>query len=351
MGVSVAYWLARAGVSAVVLEARALASGATGRNAGLMLAGSKPLENPELVQAVLQEEGIDAGYATPGHMALAASEGVWDQFCEEANRRRGTPAPVFALDHSACEDLLGMKINKRFLGGRWLPHGGIVNPTRLVYGLATAALHHGASVISHTSVLQVDAVPGHEYLGISTTRGILRAQQVVFACNTALSIFAPEFKDVVTPVRGQVLSTQPLPPIFKIGLGVDFGTVYWRQSSDGVIVIGGYRNRDPITETTTKEDLNSDIQQALTDFLPDAFPGFPPISISRRWAGIMDYPSDGNPLIGAMPGSPGRWVISGFGGHGLPGALGAGNALAEAIATGQAPPILEPFNPGRFMTP
>jgi hypothetical protein len=84
MGVSVAYWLSRVDVSTVLLEARELAAGATGRNAGLMLAGKKPIENPELVQSVLHEEGIEVGYTDPGHLALAASEDTWAQFCDEA---------------------------------------------------------------------------------------------------------------------------------------------------------------------------------------------------------------------------------------------------------------------------
>lgn len=349
MGVSVAYWLARSGVPAVLLEARDLASGATGRNAGLVLAGSKPLENPEFVRSVLQEESIDASYSAPGHLALASSEEIWDQFCAEADRRRNGTNPVHAINHASCEGLLGMKISKRYLGGRYYPAGGMVNPTRLVYGLATAAQRRGAAIVARTPVSSVNAGANGSDFTVTTDRGEIRAGQVVFACNTALTTFATQFRDVITPVRGQVLSTQALPTVFRVGLGVDFGTVYWRQAPDGAIVIGGYRNLDRITETTTEENLNADIQQALADFLPETFPNFPKISIRRRWAGIMDYPSDGQPMIGPIPGSPGQWVIAGFGGHGLPGALGAARPLTEAITTGRTPDVLGPYSPARLL--
>ena len=348
MGVSTAYWLARSGVNVLLVEAHRLAWGATGRNAGLMLAGAAPLENPELVRTVLREEGVNAEYAEPGHLALASSPEIWDKIHREVAQRTATSAPVYVLDHSACEDLLAMRINTRFLGGRWFPGGGMIHPTRFVYGLARAAIRRGASLATQTCVLQVSAIAGQESFDVLTSRGRIRARQVVFACNSRISEFLPDFRKVITPVRGQVMSTQPLSVMFRIGLAVDWGTVYWRQTSDGVIVLGGYRNLDPIAETGSQELVNHRIQDALAHFLPDAFPGFPTFRFGQRWAGIMDYPVDGRPIVGALPHAPNQWIIAGFGGHGMPAGLGVGKAIAETIATGRAPAALEPFDPGRF---
>lgn len=348
MGVSTAYWLARSGVNVLLVEAHRLAWGATGRNAGMMLAGAAPLESPELVRTVLREEGINAEYAQPGHLALASSLEIWDKIHHEVAQRTATSAPVYALDRSACEDLLAMRINKRFLGGRWFSRGGMIHPTRFVYGLAHAALRRGASLATQTSVFQVGPIAGQERFDVHTSRGRIRAQHVVFACNSRICEFLPNFRKVVTPVRGQVMSTQPLPEMFRIGLAVDWGTVYWRQTSNGVIVLGGYRNLDPDAEAGSQVLVNQRIQDALARFLPDAFPGFPTFRVGQRWAGIMDYPVDGKPIVGALPHTPNQWIIAGFGGHGMPAGLGVGKAIAEAIATGRAPAALEPFDPGRF---
>lgn len=348
MGVSTAYWLARSGINVLLLEAHQLAWGATGRNAGMMLAGAGPLENPALVRSVLHEEGIDAEYAAPGHLALASSAEIWDKIHREVAQRKATSTPVYALDHSACEDLLAMRINTRFLGGRWFPGGGMIHPIRFVYGLAHAALRRGASLVTQTSVLEVSKIIGQDSFDILTSRGRMQARQVVFACNSHIGEFLPDFREVITAVRGQVLSTQPLPQMFRIGLAVDWGTVYWRQTSAGTIVLGGYRNLDPTVETGSQELLNPRIQDALTHFLPDAFPGFPALRVAQRWAGTMDYPVDGKPIIGALPHAPDQWIIAGFGGHGMPAGLGAGKAIAEAIATGRAPATLDAFNPHRF---
>ena len=348
MGVSTTYWLARLGVNVLLVEAHQLAWGATGRNAGLMLAGATPLESPELVRTVLREEGINAEYTEPGHLALASSPEILDKIHREASQRGATSAPVYALDHSACEDLLVMRINTRFLGGRWFPGGGMIHPTRFVYGLARAALRRGAFLATQTSVLKVSPIEGQESIDVCTSRGGIRTRQVVFACSTSINEFLPDFRKVITLVRGQVMSTQSLPEMFRIGLAVDWGTVYWRQTADGVVVLGGCRNLDPIAETGSQVLVNQRIQDALAHFLPDAFPGFPTFRIGQRWAGIMDYPVDGRPIVGALPHAPNQWIIAGFGGHGMPAGLGAGKAIAETIATGRAPAALEPFDPGRF---
>ena len=58
-----------------LLEARRVGSGASGRNAGLMLAGASELEAPHHLLSLLLREQIDAEYQETGHLALAASPG------------------------------------------------------------------------------------------------------------------------------------------------------------------------------------------------------------------------------------------------------------------------------------
>lgn len=348
MGISTAYWLTRLGLRVLLLEARCLGWGATGRNAGLMLAGRGPLEDPALVRSVLDEEAIDADLSRPGHLALATSPEVWTRIQAEADDRADDPSPVRALDRAACEDLLGLRIDTRILGGRWLACGGMVHPVRLAHGLAAAARRRGATLAPGTPALEVAAVPGQERLRVLTTRGTVRCRHVVFACGGAVRGFLARLDRALTPARAQVLSTEPLPRLFRIGLAIDWGTVYWRQAPDGAVVLGGYRNLDPEGETGWDERLNDRIQGALAGFLPALFPDLPAVRVARRWAAIMDCSADGRPLVGACSDAPNQWIIAGFGGHGLPVALGAGRALAEAIVGGRTPASLESLDPMRF---
>jgi gamma-glutamylputrescine oxidase len=348
MGVSVAYWLGRAGRNVLVVEAGRLACGATGRNAGLMLSGNSPLEDPALLTQVRNEEHLEVDVATPGHLALITSGERWDKVRQEARQSENSPRSIKALGRGECEDLLRRRILDHFRGGRWFPQGSVINPVRLVHGLAAAAQRRGVVFVADTHFVEIGDGGGSGEWEVKTARGIVRAEHVVFACSAAVTDFIPTLRPVLEPIRGQVLATEPLPPLFPMAMAVDWGTVYWRQTQEGVIVLGGYRALDPATETSREECLNPSIQEALTGFLPQAFPGFPPFRVSHRWAGIMDYPVDGRPLIGALPGLARHWVIAGFGGHGLPVGIGAGKALAEVILTGRTPLALERYDPARF---
>jgi glycine/D-amino acid oxidase-like deaminating enzyme len=350
MGVAMAYWLARLGADVLLVEARHLAWGATGRNAGMFLSGLRPIEAADLVRSLLQDEYIEAGYQRVGHLALAASQGTFDQFQAEVAHRPDTAPPVHVVDRSACEDLLGMRIAAGFAGGRWMPDGHVIHPARLVYGLARAALRRGASFAVKTRATGVRPTGGRQAFSVDTTRGRVRTGQVVYACNIAVTEFHAPFGRFIRPVRGQVMATAPMPPVFQVALAVGYGDVYWRQCDDGVIVIGGCRSSAQGTEEDTRQEgLNPRVQHALGTFLPRAFPGFPLFVIDHRWAGVMDCTADGLPVVGALPHTEGQWVIGGFAGHGLPAGLGAGQALAESIITGRPSSLLAPFDPGRLL--
>lgn len=347
MGVSIAYWLSRLGVDVLLTESRWLSWGATGRNAGLMLAGASPLEAPELLESVLSQEDIKAEYAETGHLALASSEKVWDKIRAEVLARKSSAKALYALEPDACEDLLKMRIARSFHGGRWFPQGGMIHSTRFVYGLARAAMRYGASIVAQTCVSKVESAPLSEQLVVRTSRGSVKARHVVYACNARVGELLPEMDKLITPVVGQVLSTEPLPAMFRIGLAVDWGTVYWRQTPDGSIVLGGNPAQEPVDKGCV-EKLNLRIQESLAQFLPRAFPGFPDFRISKQWAGIMDCTEDNRPIVGPLPGRQNQWVAVGFNGHGMPLGLGIGKAVAEAISTGIVPAALLPFRPARF---
>jgi sarcosine oxidase subunit beta len=348
MGVATAYGLVEQGVDVVLLEAGRLAGGATGRSVGVFLPGTAPVEDVGHLSSVLRREGIDAGLQRRGHLSLASTHEVFEAFEGEVARRSPTAPQLKALDHRSCEEVTGVRIDKSFVGGRWMPSGQLINPVAVVHGLARALRLRGARIAQHTTVTEVHSGRAGRQV-VCTTRTPVHARHVVYACNSAVTHLAPLAPRLV-PRRGQVLATEPLPAIFPIGMAVDYGNVYWRQADDGVILIGGCRSRGGSgEEDTSTEAVTPAVQKALESFLPMAFPDLPPIRVRRRWSGIMDSSDDGRPVVGPLPRSEGQWVIAGFGGHGLPAGLGAGRALAESIISDRSSPLLSAYDPARLL--
>jgi gamma-glutamylputrescine oxidase len=345
VGTACAYWLARLGADVALLEADRVACGASGRNGGFMLGSTAQMQK---LRELLIAERIGAELEHPGHLALASSDAVLDAFRAELGQRPPDAPRIELLDRSDCEDLLGIPIAARFRGARWQPSGATVQPVRFVLGLAAGAARRGAHVVERCAVRSLG--PGRRGgVLVATERGSVAARHVVVACAARSAELLPGGEGLLAPVRGQVLATEPLARRFAPGMAVDFGDVYWRQARDGTIVIGGCRGADPDPERerSGRETVNPRVQRALESFLPEAFPGFGPVRVARRWAGVMDAARDGRPLVGRWPRLEGLWVAAGFGGHGLPPASGVGRVIAEAIVHGRESDWLERLAPDR----
>ena len=126
----------------------------------------------------------------------------------------------------------------------------------------------------------------------------------------------------VTPGRGQVLVTHPIPGLkFKGIYHFDKGYYYFREI-DGRVLFGGGRNLDFETENTTEFALNSliqiDLEQKLADII---LPGMQ-FQVAQRWAGIMAFGVNKYPIVKAF--SPRVFGAFRMGGMGV--ALGSETA-------------------------
>lgn len=351
-GSSAALHLAEAGVGVVLLEARQIAASATGRNAGFILQGTA--ERYDRAVAVMGRERARRIHAWTLQNHTLIAQRVASLGAEVGYRRRGslqigdTPQEEHELRASAAllnadgfearllegEDL---HPSARRLGstvGLFLPGDGEVHPVRLVQGLVGLAERAGARVHEGSPVVHLDAsTPGAVYA--QTPEGEVHAEVVVICTNARAGELCPSLADKVDPVRGQMLATAPLPPLFPCPIYANHGFDYWRQDEAGRLVLGGWRNLDPGAEVGHAETLYDPVQARMTEFV--ARIGVDPQGITHRWAGIMGFSRDGLPLVGAAPGLGGAVVAAGFTGHGFGFAALAGAALAGLVTEGQHP--------------
>lgn len=353
-GVGAAYALRDSGAEVVLIEARTIASGASGRNAGFILAGPAmpfgqvcellgleeacrvwrlTLDNNRLMADLVDEYRIDCDYLRRGSMSLAISD-------EEMRLLVATSDRLIEAGLSACvvpaEDL-PRPFDRMYAGGIYYPGNGEIDPGAFVRGMAHA-LRSRLRIYERTPVLELRCGTPHSLL---TSAGEIHARTVILATNaytSALLSAAP-----IAPVRGQVVSTRQLTRVIvPFPMYANYGYQYWRQTSDGRLLVGGWRDLDVPAEVGTGEHLHAEIHATLDAFCRSIAGA--QAAIEYRWAGIMGFTPDALPLVGAVPGHPDMYLAAGYSGHGVSMALGCGARVAlQAIGHGSnVPPSLSP---------
>ncbi len=337
-GVATAYFLARGGARVVLLEARGIAEGASGRNAGFILAGVAEnfavasrrygeerarriwrftKRTQELVRLIVAEHDIACELAWNGSLQIAGDDAEWSEIQESVRGLAGLGVHG-TLDpgaRSAC-----------------YPGDGEFHPVHFVRGLAAAAASSGASL--HESS-PVTAISGGV---VRTESASVRAGAVVLCTNAYTAHLWPSR---VRPVRGQMLATAPTKRVFDRPAYANRGYRYWRQTADGRVLVGGWRDEAVEEEIGEEERSTPLIQARLDDFLREHAID---ARVTHRWAGIMGFSHDALPYIGGV--ATGVLVCGGFTGHGM--AFGVASAeLAAALARGERHPDADLFDPAR----
>jgi glycine/D-amino acid oxidase-like deaminating enzyme len=323
-GVATAYHLARAGVRAVVLEARTVAEAASGRNAGFLLAGlaenfvaasgrygeDRALRiwrftrhNQELVREIVAREHIACDLAWHGSAQIAGDDAEWSEvrksaelLTKEAVRVRLAPDERTAI----YED------------------DGEFHPVRYVRALAGAAVAAGARI--HGGTRAVAVTKGE----VRTDRARVQAGAVVLCVNAYARHFVPLR---VRPVRGQMLATAPVERgVFERPAYAYRGYRYWRQRSDGRLLVGGWRDTAADEEVGEEERTTPRIQEQLERFLREHSPE---AKVTHRWAGTMGFSHDALPYVGRL--DTGVFVNAGFTGHGMAFATATGELSADLV--------------------
>jgi|LakMenEpi03Aug12_release.lakeMendotaPanAssembly.Ray.scaffolds.fasta_scaffold12348_7 glycine/D-amino acid oxidase-like deaminating enzyme len=365
-GVSTAYWLSRSGVEVTLLEQRGICGGATGRNGGhlnprvtsnfgaaLKKYGVETAlkilsfthQNTEALKTFVAEQDVSCDLSFSGLVWLALSPDELICVLESASALTQYGLVGEYWDAKKCAELMR---SESFLGGIFYADAGQLWPAKLVIQMAKVAVDQGANLQTQVKVLQVNRY-GSSFI-VNTDYGKIKAHYVVYATNAWTRDLLPSIKDFIVPVRGQVLVTSPVPPLWEFGFSTNFGYEYCHQRSDGRLVLGGMRWLSPTLEMDITDDttVNSDISRGLRDFLPKHFPDLQTVEVEQEWTGILGFSKDLNPLIGSVPDRPNEYIIAGFSGHGMALSFLAAKYIATLISDHCQELEIEAFAPSRF---
>jgi gamma-glutamylputrescine oxidase len=355
-GLSAALELAEAGQKVVLLEARQVGWGASGRNGGQAIHGLA------CDQAVIEDQ-----------LGLGAARQVWDMTIEAIDLVRRRLAR-YAIDADWQDGYLGLAVNARkarslqawadrtqkvyqyplqrvgasevqrhiastrFHSGVYDPQGGHLHPLKYTRGLARAADAAGVRIFENSAVTALERGQHHSLL--RTRSGTVRAGQVLLAGNVYLGKdhrLAPELAARIMPVGTYIVCTEPLGQSRCTALipgraavcDTNFVLDYFRPTTDHRMLYGGRVSYSTATPRQLPESMKARMVRT--------FPQLADVKIDFAWGGFVDITMNRAPDFGRLAprGSDQAapvYYLQGFSGHGLALTGLAGQLVARAMA-------------------
>ncbi|MCF3963433.1 glycine oxidase ThiO [Streptomyces fuscigenes] len=313
---------------------------------GLNLASAR--RYPEFVAELEEASGRDTGYRASGTLAVALDSDdrahlrelhAFQQKCGLSSEWLG------GRDCRRLEPMLAPGVR----GGLRVDGDHQIDPRRLAAALVSAC--ERAGVVLHRAWVERLVVRGGRAAGAALADGtVLGAEQTVLAAGSLSGRFAGVPQDVLPPVRpvkGQVLRLavpRAYAPFLSrtIRAVVRGGDVYLVPRENGELVIGA-----------TSEELGWDTTVTaggVYELLRDAHelvPGITELPLTETRAGLRPGSPDNAPLLGPTA-LPGLHLATGHFRNGVLLTPITGDAMADALATGELPDVAKPFRPDRF---
>ncbi len=355
-GLTTAREIARRGWSVVLLEARRLARGASGRNTGFVLPGFAQV--PEVVIArtgeerarelwrlsqagldyvrtTIEETGMPGVSPERGWLAVAKfdQEPTTAADVEMLRDRLGTDAEFWPTDKVRAH----LK-SSAYFQAIYFPTAFHMHPLNYALGLARAAEEAGVRIFEDTPAQSID--PAGVRKRVLTPAARVRAAHVVLAGNVHLDGLMPKLAGTLLPITSYVMATAPLGERLELAMNyrgavsdTEWADNHYRPTQDNRLIWSGRMTTWVSNPRYFVRTLRADIARV--------YPQLGKVDVEFAWAGTLGNTVHRMPQIGEL--SPGLWVASGFGGHGLNTTALAGNLIARAIVEGDKTWTL--FNP------
>jgi sarcosine oxidase, subunit beta len=360
-GLATAYYLAKHhGITDVaIIEKSYIGSGAAGRNTTIIRANYRTpegtafySESVKLYERLSADLDFNLMFSQHGHFTLAHSDRslVVQTERAEVNRLLGVDSRVIdaAEVKKLCPEINISQedVTWPIQGALYHPPGGIIRHDAVVWGYAKQVCKEGVEIHQGTEVTGF-LREGDRILGVRTTQGNVTAGVVVSATAGWSSILA-RMAGLPLPITTSILQafvTEPVKPFLdKIIVSAQMH-IYVSQTDRGEFLIGAEVEPYP---TYSNKGTFPFVEYACRHVL-ELFPQLHATRILRHWTGLCDMSPDYSPIMGLTE-LEGFLVDCGWGTYGFKAAPIVGVTLAELIATGKTPPLIEPFSLERFYT-
>ena len=367
-GLATAYYLARNhGIKNVaVLDKAYLGSGGSGRNTAIIRsnyltpAGVAFYDRSvQLYSSMAVDLNINVMFSQRGHLTLAHSDSSLRtmHWRAEVNKLQGVNSSVIGPDEIKKEaPSLDTSDHPRYpiLGALYHPPGGVVRHDAVVWGYARAADHMGVEMHQKTEVTDIICTGGEgpdgkgaggRVTGVRTNRGDI-STPVVVNCTAGWASLISAMAGIRLPITTHPLQaavTEPVKMFLPTVVVSGSLHVYVSQTDRGELVFGAAV--DPIATYSVRGSL--EFTEGLAGHVLELMPGISRMRVLRQWSGLCDMTPDYSPVMGFTP-VDGFLVDVGWGTYGFKAAPVSGEQMAEAVATGKTPKLIEAFALSRF---
>ncbi|MCC6178300.1 MAG: FAD-binding oxidoreductase [Chloroflexi bacterium] len=359
-GASTAFHLAARGLDVVIVEAKGLAAGATGKSSALVRMHYTVLEEAQLAWESWKYftqwaelvggtcDFVQTGFVRLVHRSQQdklrqnvkeqAALGIDTQLVSADDLRQIDPGMVVDdIDVAAYE-----------------PLSGYADPNATCQSFLDAARGRGARYLGDTRVEAI-VTTGGRAAGVRTADGLISSPIVVVAagngsrrlCGT-LGLDLP-----VWPFYIKTAIFERPPDLTRHLTCIDGPNgAYFRPEGAHLTLAGGtsweVRVDDPDTDSTTADlDFMADVGARLIH----RYPAMARAVARRGDVGYDTMSADGHPIVGRLPGVDGAYLQTGMSGTGFKISPAVGRNLAELIVNGRWANVnLDSFSVERFAT-
>jgi glycine/D-amino acid oxidase-like deaminating enzyme len=219
--------------------------------------------------------------------------------------------------------------SRHYFHAMYFPRAFHIQPLNYALGLARAAEASGARIFEGTPALSLD--PDGVRKRVVTPKGRVRAGHIVLACNVHLGSLLPRAAGTLLPIWSYVMVTAPLGARLLDAIRFRGAVSDTDLADNHYRIVDGDRLMWAGRSTTWEGDPRRYVGKLKAD-LAETFPQLAEVEAEHAWSGVLGSALHRMPQIGEL--SPGFWIASGFGGHGLNTTAMAGNLLARAIVDG-----------------
>jgi glycine/D-amino acid oxidase-like deaminating enzyme len=345
-GLSAALHAARKGLRVVVLEARTIGFGGSGRNHGHCVPVLRYLKPKRAVATLGRERGerytrlladsgrlvfdlvrdyaIDCEVAPTGTLHVAHHPDALHHIARQQAFYAQLGKATTLLDRAQVCALTGSEC----YFGDWIhPEGGHLNPLAFARGLARAAMIQGATIHTESAVTAIDRA-GSAWR-VTSPRGTVRAETIAITTNAYTEDLMPPLGRTFFRLPAYGIASELFDPVARETILPGNHNVgdthrdihFYRFGQSNRLIVGG------LVEARRGRDFAYTAAH-MTRRTQGIFPQIRTLRWRWHWTGYLAINLDLTPRL-YRP-APRLYALLGFSGRGVPTATALGTVLAEA---------------------